>query len=83
MIEVSQKELRLTLLRKNILKSAQKRANRRIIMINILLQIAGLIPAENKFVIIPILIARVFILSISIPSIIIWMGEIRKQMKKN
>jgi len=30
MIEVSQKELRLTLLRKNILKSAQKRANRRI-----------------------------------------------------
>ena len=52
-------------------------------MINILLQIVGLIPAENKFTIIPILIARVFILAISIPSIIIWMGEIRKQMKKN
>jgi len=51
---------------------------RRIIMIDILLQIVGLIPNENKFAIIPILIARVFILAISIPSIIIWMGEIRK-----
>jgi len=52
-------------------------------MINILLQIVGLIPAENKFVIIPILIARIFILAISIPSILLWMEEIRKILGGN
>ena len=52
-------------------------------MINILLQIVGLIPAENEFTIVPILIARVFILAIGIPSIIIWVGEIRKILGGN
>jgi len=51
-------------------------------MINVLLTIAGVIPAENEYILIPVLLARVFILAMVFSVFFVFLDDLSRKENK-